>query len=71
MFLPPPAGPLFFHANESFHGVELNANLAFDGQHVAIHDQFRTAGLASLVFFGAVLSEVPPLPALASHLVPW
>jgi hypothetical protein len=69
MLLPPPADSVFFLADGSLLGVDLGTDLTFLGQLIAVHDQFHAAGLTSPVFFGAVLSEVTPLPALAGHLV--
>jgi hypothetical protein len=69
MFLPPPADSVFFLADGSLLGVDLGADFTLFGLLITIHDQFHSASLASSVFFGAVLSEVSPLPTLAGHLV--
>jgi len=52
-------------------GFDLGTELALLGvRHlIGLHNQLHAAGLASAVFFGAMLAKVPPLKVAASILV--
>jgi len=67
--LPPSLDPLLLFPDGALLCVDLEAGLALIRELISLHYQFHAAGLASAVFFGAMLTKMAPLVAIAGHSV--